>query len=89
MMHAKKTAVLRRFHSIEGHLRGIERMVEKDRYCVDILRQTYAVRRAIEKLEAIILEHHLQQRVPAALPAGKASEVIHDLVQLYALAGNR
>lgn len=88
-MRAEKTDVRKRLNYIEGHLKGIRTMVEEDRYCVEILRQTYAVRMAIEKLEAIILEQHLQQCVPEAIASGKADEVIDELVQLYSLAGNR
>ena len=88
-MRAEKEEVLKRLNYIEGHLKGIHKMVEDDKYCVDILRQTYAVRKAIEKLEAIILERHLHGCVPEAIASGKADMVIEELVQLYNLAGNR
>lgn len=88
-MRAEKTDVLKRLSTIEGHLKGIRKMVDEDKYCVDILRQTYAVRMAIEKLEAIILENHLHTCVPEAITNGRAEEVIDELVQLYSLAGNR
>ena len=48
-----KPDVLRRLAYIDGHLQGVRRMIEDDKYCVDVLKQTYAVRRAIEKLEAL------------------------------------
>jgi CsoR family transcriptional regulator, copper-sensing transcriptional repressor len=88
-MRAEKSDVLKRLNYIEGHLKGIRKMVDEDKYCVDILRQTYAVRKAIEKLEAIILENHLHACVPDAITHGKEREVIDELVQLYTLAGNR
>jgi DNA-binding FrmR family transcriptional regulator len=88
-MRAEKTDVLKRLSYIEGHLKGIRKMIDEDKYCVDILRQTYAVRMAIEKLEAIILENHLQTCVPEAITSGQADEVIGELVQLYNLAGKR
>jgi DNA-binding FrmR family transcriptional regulator len=88
-MRAEKTDVLKRLSYIEGHLKGIRKMIDEDKYCVDILRQTYAVRMAIEKLEAIILENHLHTCVPEAITSGQADEVIGELVQLYNLAGNR
>ncbi len=59
MQEERKQDVLKRLSYIEGHVAGIRKMVEEDKYCVDILRQTYAVRKAIEKLEALILEGHL------------------------------
>lgn len=88
-MRAEKQDVLKRLNYIEGHLGGIRRMVEEDQYCVDILRQTFAVRKAIEKLEALILEKHLQGCVTEGIQNGNAETVIEELVQLYNLAGNR
>jgi DNA-binding FrmR family transcriptional regulator len=88
-MKADKTEVLKRLNYIEGHLGGIRKMVEEDKYCVDILRQTYAVRKAIEKLEMLILEDHLASCVPDGIREGREEAVIAELVQLYNLAGNR
>jgi len=88
-MRAERQDVLKRINYIEGHLKGIRKMVEEDQYCVDILRQTYAVRKAIEKLEALILENHLHTCVPEGIQSGKAETVIDELVQLYNLAANR
>ncbi len=88
-MRAEKQDVVKRLNYIEGHLHGIRKMVEEDKYCVDILRQTYAVRKAIEKLEALILENHLHTCVPEGIQSGNAETVIDELVQLYNLAANR
>jgi CsoR family transcriptional regulator, copper-sensing transcriptional repressor len=88
-MRADKADVLKRLNYVEGHLGGIRKMVEDDKYCVDILRQTYAVRKSIEKLEALILENHLHGCVPEGIREGREDEVIEELVQLYNLAGNR
>ncbi|HEX7734800.1 MAG TPA: metal-sensing transcriptional repressor [Ktedonobacteraceae bacterium] len=63
----------------------IQKMVEEDRYCVEILRQTYAVRMAIAKLEALLVEQHLQRCVPHARTRGQIEDVIAELVHLYAL----
>jgi len=88
-MQADKASVLKRLNYIEGHLGGIRKMVEEDKYCVDILRQTYAVRKSIEKLEAVILENHLHGCVPEGIREGREQAVIDELMQLYNLAGNR
>ena len=55
MLPEVKGEALKRLNYIEGHLLGIKRMVEGDKYCVDVLKQTFAVRRAIEKVETILL----------------------------------
>ncbi len=88
-MQADRADVIKRLNYIEGHLGGIRKMVEEDKYCVDILRQTYAVRKAIEKLESVILENHLHGCVPEGIRSGREDAVIDELVQLYNLAGNR
>ncbi len=54
-----KDALVRRLHRIEGQVRGIERMVEEDRYCIDILTQIAAVKTALETVGAKLLEDHV------------------------------
>jgi DNA-binding FrmR family transcriptional regulator len=88
MQAERKPEVLKRLSYIEGHIGGVQKMVEEDKYCVDILRQTYAVRKAIEKLEALILEGHLRTCVPEGIKGDREDEVIQELIQLYAIAGN-
>ena len=82
-----KRDVLRRLNYVDGHLQGVRRMIEEDKYCVDILKQTYAVRRAIEKLEALILENHLRGCVVSGLREGREDEVVGELIDLYEQAG--
>jgi DNA-binding FrmR family transcriptional regulator len=82
-----KPDVLRRLAYIEGHLNGVRRMVEEDQYCVDVLKQTYAVRRAIEKLEARILENHLQGCVVQGIKDGHEGDIVAELIDLYEIAG--
>ena len=87
-MRAEKSDVLKRLSYIEGHIAGIHKMVEEDKYCIDILRQTHAVRKALEKLEAIILEGHLRTCVPEGIKDNREDEVIQELIQLYTIAGS-
>ncbi len=82
-----KPEILRRLSYIEGHLNGVRRMVEQDQYCVDVLKQTYAVRRAIEKMEALILENHLHGCVVSGIKDGREDAVVNELMSLYELAG--
>lgn len=86
MMPEKKTEVLKRLAFIEGHVQGIRRMVEAEKYCVDVLKQTYAVRRAIEKMEALMLDNHLHTCVLEGLKDGREEQMIGELVELYELA---
>ncbi len=74
---------LKRLAYIEGHLQGVRKMVEEGRYCVDILKQTHAIRKAIEKLEALLLDGHLQTCVIDGIEKGKAEQIISELRSLY------
>jgi DNA-binding FrmR family transcriptional regulator len=82
-----KSDVLKRLNFIEGHLAGIRRMVEADKYCVDVLKQTYAVRRAIEKMENIMLSGHLATCVVDGIREGREDAVVAELSELYEMAG--
>ena len=81
----RKQAV-RRLNYIGGHVAGIKKMTEADRYCVDILKQSYAVRKALEKVEAIILESHLKTCVVDGMNAGNGQQLIDELLDLYSQA---
>jgi len=89
MQDDRRKDVLKRLAYIEGHVAGIRKMVEDDKYCVDILRQTYAVRKSIEKLEGLILEGHLRTCVPEGIKGDREDAVIEELLQLYGIAGTR
>ena len=65
-----KGSLVKRLHRIEGQVRGIERMVEDDRYCIDILTQLGAVSTALESLAVTILDDHVQHCVADALASG-------------------
>ncbi len=67
---AGKEALVKRLHRIEGQVRGIERMVEDDRYCIDILTQISAVTTALESVAFKILDDHVSHCVSGALAAG-------------------
>ena len=80
-----KQEALRRLSYIEGHLAGIRRMVIADKYCADVLRQTFAVRRAIQKIESVLLEGHLYTCVIDGVKEGRKEQVLGELMELYAL----
>ena len=67
---ADKDALIRRLHRIEGQVRGLERMVEEDRYCIDVLTQISAVTTALDSLAFVILDDHVNHCVAGALASG-------------------
>ncbi len=84
-----KRDALKRLKYIEGHLGGVRRMIEQDTYCVDVLKQTFAVRRAIQKLESVLLEGHLHGCVIKRVKAGREEDVLGELLELYSLSDKR
>ena len=85
MLTDTKQESLKRLNYIEGHLAGIKRMVEEEKYCVDVLKQTYAVRRALEKLESLLLDGHLHTCVIEGVKDGREEQVVGELLELYSL----
>ena len=85
MQGETKDQVLKRLNYIDGHLQGIRRMVDQDQYCVDVLKQTYAVRRAIEKVEGLLLDGHLHNCVIDGIQEGRSEQVVSELMELYEL----
>jgi DNA-binding FrmR family transcriptional regulator len=86
MLPEIKSDALKRLSYISGHLEGVRRMIESDTYCVDVLKQTHAVRRAIEKLEALLLDGHLRSCVVAGVKEGREDQVLGELMELYDVA---
>jgi CsoR family transcriptional regulator, copper-sensing transcriptional repressor len=67
---AEKDALVKRLHRIEGQVRGVEKMVEQDRYCIDIITQISAVTTALEAVAFKILDEHVNHCVAGALASG-------------------
>jgi len=86
MQDQPKIEALKRLNYIQGHLQGIRKMVQEEQYCVDILKQLYAVRKAVEKLEGVLLDGHLHSCVIEGIKEGHAEEVIQELEELYSLS---
>ncbi len=82
--HADKDALVKRLHRIEGQVRGIERMVLDDRYCIDILTQIGAVSTALESLAFRILDQHVQHCVAGALASGDEADAHEKTRELLA-----
>ena len=84
------TNILNRLKSIEGHVRGIERMVESGEYCVDVVNQILAVQRALQKVNSLVLERHLHTCVTTAIRGENADErerVIDEIMGVFDATG--
>jgi CsoR family transcriptional regulator, copper-sensing transcriptional repressor len=80
-----KAAILKRLARIEGQLRGVGRMVEDDRYCVDVLMQTAAVRSALRAVERLVIEDHANHCMEEAILSGNPDEQRTKFRELVAL----
>ena len=81
-----KAGVIRRLQSAEGHVRGIQRMVEEDKYCIEVIKQVEAVQAALGKISEIILDQHLRTCVTTAIrgdePARREA-VISEILEAF------
>jgi CsoR family transcriptional regulator, copper-sensing transcriptional repressor len=89
MEQEAKAGVVRRLQSIEGHVRGIQRMVEEDKYCIDVIKQVEAVQAALGKINEIILESHLHTCVTMAIRGDdpeRREAVIDEILDVFAVS---
>ncbi len=85
-----KQAIINRLKSIEGHVRGVHRMVDEEAYCIDIYNQVLAVQRALARVNALVLERHLQTCVTTAIRGddpGERERVIQEIMSVFETAG--
>jgi len=82
MQEATKTSCRKRLSRIEGQVRGLARMVEQDRYCIDIVTQLSAVRAALGRVEEEILRDHVAHCVEGAIRSGNAAEQRRKVAEL-------
>jgi DNA-binding FrmR family transcriptional regulator len=82
MKAAAKTACRKRLSRIEGQVRGLARMVDEDRYCIDVVTQIAAVRAALTRVEQEILRDHVAHCVEHAIASGNAAEQRRKVAEL-------
>jgi DNA-binding FrmR family transcriptional regulator len=80
-----KNKALRRLKIIEGQIRGLQDMVDKEKYCIDIITQTSAVRKALSGVEDLILENHLSTHVIHQIKHGDESKPVNEILKIYKL----
>ncbi len=77
-----RAQLIRRLSRIEGQVRGIGRMIEREEYCVDILQQTAALRAAIDAVSIMVLEDHVQGCVRTAAERGEADQYVEEVLDV-------
>ena len=82
--------ILRRLRSVEGHVRGVQRMVDEGAYCMDIVNQILAVQRALKKVSGLVLDQHLRSCVTTAMRGTDPSareQVLGELLDVFEATG--
>lgn len=85
-MNDHKQQLKNRALSIQGHMGAVARMIDEDAYCIDIIKQTQAIEKALDKLNALLLERHMNHCVTTAIRGNKPKErerVIKELLDVF------
>lgn len=84
-MQDSKTKIIRRLKIVEGQVRGLQRMLEENAYCIDIITQTSAIKQALSNVEDTLLENHLQHCVVKQIKAGDTQKSVDEVLKVYKL----
>jgi len=83
-----KARILHRIKIVNGHLKKVQDMVEKDVYCIDIIHQSQAVQSALKEIDNLVLESHLNGCVTEAIVDGRKDEAISEVMQIFKRRGS-
>jgi len=91
MIEELKSRALHRSRILEGQMRGLQRMIESEEYCVDILTQSLAIQKSLRSLNKLLVENHLRTHVADMFAAGgdEQTRAIGELLTVYELENNR
>lgn len=84
-----KDKALRRLKIAAGQLRGLEKMVEEEKYCIDIIVQTEAIKEALSGVRDLILKNHLSTHLAEQMQSGKEAKAVDEMMKVYSFVGRR
>ncbi|OGE75197.1 MAG: hypothetical protein A3K06_00780 [Candidatus Doudnabacteria bacterium RIFCSPHIGHO2_01_52_17] len=84
-----KEKALRRLKIIQGQLKGLQQMIEQEKYCIDVIAQSSAIKEALASVEHLMLENHLATHVIDQVKSGKKGRAIEEILKVYKLAQRR
>ncbi len=85
-MHTNRNTAIRRLRRAAGQIKGLERMVEEGKYCIDIINQSLAVKGALSAFEDVILENHLKIHVAEQIKRGEKNKVAEEILSIYKIS---
>ena len=86
MSHQITKKAVARLKKIEGQVRGLQRMLEAEKYCVDIINQSWAVKSALSSVEDLVLENHLATHVVDQVKNGSEKKAVAEIISIYKLS---
>jgi DNA-binding FrmR family transcriptional regulator len=84
-----KSKAVRRLKIIEGQVRGLQKMVDEEQYCIDIITQASAIQKALSAIEDLVMENHLTTHVIHQIRDGKESQAAKEILKVYKLARSK
>ena len=85
MTKENKKKAIDRLSRIEGQIKGLKKMIEEDKYCIDVISQTSSARSALKGLEDMLLEQHLSCCVVDQIKSGKEKKAVEEIIKVYKL----
>lgn len=85
MDNKNKDKIIRRLKLLEGQIRGLQKMVDVDTYCIDVITQTSAVKQGLSNVEDLLLENHLSHCVHGQVKAGQKDKTKEEILKVYRL----
>jgi DNA-binding FrmR family transcriptional regulator len=84
-----KKRVIHRLKITEGQIKGLQKMVEEEKYCIDIITQSLAIKKALSGIEDLMMENHLGTHVLEQINSGNKNKAIKEIVSVYKLSKNK
>mgnify|MGYP001583850023 FL=1 len=84
-----KKKAIRRLKIAAGQIKGLERLVSEDKYCIDIINQSFAIKNALSSFEDLMLENHLKTHAMHQIRHGKSSQAAKEIMAVYKLSKNK
>jgi DNA-binding FrmR family transcriptional regulator len=84
-MHNNKQKIIRRLKIIEGQVRGLQNMIDQDKYCIDVIAQTSAVKQGLSNIEDILMQNHLGHCLVNQIKKGETEKATKEILKVYQL----
>ncbi len=84
-----KKKALRRLQIVKGQIKGLEKMIDEEKYCIDVITQSSAIKQALSGIEGLLLENHLATHVAMQMKAGHGKKAADEILKVYKLSQRR